>query len=204
MATYRRRQLQAVRQALDEARFGRERTLNLRATLPTVPDALARTEAWLREKQVAQTDDVLIVTGRGNNSPEGKSVVHDAVEKLLRTLKRKGVVRSYAPYTSGSFTVSLAAVSALWESPKRKRDDGTASTRADPPSLAALGPETREVLRALALRSLDALGIRDAGPFVQQEMLAQFGAISAGVPEGPLREERLQQAALRAMIEYED
>src|SRR4051794_3816358 len=111
--------LKGLRQAFDEVRFGAQRTLNLRDTLPTAADAVARTEAWLRQQQVERAEEVLIITGRGNQSEGGVSVVRDAVIRLLLVLKRRGVVRGHDEHTPGSFVVTLADVSALWESPKR-------------------------------------------------------------------------------------
>src|ERR671939_558816 len=122
MPTYHRRQLVALRQALDEAKFGAARTLNLRATLPTVADAMARAEQWLRMKQVEGAGEVLLVTGRGKGSPGGVSVVREAILKLLRTLKRRGVVASHAEHPAGSFVVALAPMRALLDAPRRKRD----------------------------------------------------------------------------------
>src|SRR5438046_10457224 len=88
--------LSGLRQAFDEARFGNGRTLNLRDALPTAAEAVARAEAWLRQQQVqfSSRDDeveVLIVTGRGNNSPGGVSVVRSAIEGLIQRLKQRGV-----------------------------------------------------------------------------------------------------------------
>jgi hypothetical protein len=201
--TYRRRQRVAVRQALDEARFGPDRTLNLRASLPTVADAKARTEAWLRERQVQGAGDVLIITGRGNQSPDGVSVVREAVAKLLGSLRRRGVVAAVQDHTAGSFVVTLAPMRALWEAPRRRREP-TGAPLADPPELHALSRETRALLRALASKSLDALGVRDAERFLESEMMKQFAALTRGLPDGPLRETRLLDAIRRAITEYEE
>ena len=67
--------LKGLRQAFDEVRFGGQRTLNLRDTLPTAAAATARTEAWLRQQQVDSAGEVLIVTGRGNQSEGGVPVL---------------------------------------------------------------------------------------------------------------------------------
>ena len=75
--------LSGLRQAFDEARFGNGRTLNLRESLPSSADAESRADAWLRQKQVENVDEVLIVTGRGNNSHAGVSLVREAVSCLL-------------------------------------------------------------------------------------------------------------------------
>src|SRR5262249_26225354 len=111
--------LSGLRQAFDEARFGAQRTLNLRDTLPTAVAATGGTEAWLGQQQVERADEVLVVTGRGNRSYAGVPVVREAVIRLLHTLKRRGVVTGHQEHSPGSFVVKLAPVSALWESPKR-------------------------------------------------------------------------------------
>src|SRR6476646_1361649 len=84
-----------LRRAFDEARFGPLRTLNLRETLPTAATAATRAEAWLRQHQMDRTDEVLIITGRGNQSHGGISVVREAVIRLLHVLKRRGVVTGH-------------------------------------------------------------------------------------------------------------
>src|SRR5687768_6832623 len=85
----RRNGIVALHRALDEARFGRDRTLNLRATLPRPKEAEARCEAWLRERQVAKSDELLVITGRGINSWDGESVVREAIVRLLGSLRRQ-------------------------------------------------------------------------------------------------------------------
>jgi hypothetical protein len=115
----RRTGLKGLRQAFDEVRFGAQRTLNLRESLPTPEDAAARTEAWLRQRQVDRAEEVLIITGRGNQSEGGVSLVRDAVVRLLHVLKRRGVITGHQEHTPGSFVVTPAPLSALWESPRR-------------------------------------------------------------------------------------
>lgn len=193
--------LSGLRQAFDEVRFGPERTLNLRQSLPTAADATVRAEAWLRQQQVQRAGEVLVVTGRGNQSPDGVSPVREAVIRLLHTLKRRGVVTGHEEHTAGSFVVTLAPVHALWESPKRKRDQPPPPP--EPPSLDALTADTRKLLRDLAERALDALGMRERDAFVEGEMLRQFGAIAASVPDGPRREARLRDAIQLAMEQYD-
>src|SRR5512142_2544312 len=92
--------LTGLRQAFDEVRFGPSRTLNLRETLPTAAAATTRTESWLRQQQVERAGEVLIVTGRGNHSPEGVSVVRESVIRLLHSLKRRGVVAEHHEHTA--------------------------------------------------------------------------------------------------------
>lgn len=199
----RRGRLDGLRQAFDEARFGSEHTLNLRETLPTPDDAVFRAEAWLRQQQVDRADEVLIITGRGNQSAGGVSVVREAVIRLLYTLRRRGVIESHHEHTPGSFVVELAPVSALWESPRRNAGRGIAPPPRTPPSLDDLDEESRIMLRNLAERALEGLGIKDTGEFLQGEMLRQFGALAATLGNEPGREERLRAAIRAALSQHE-
>lgn len=192
----------AVFRAFDELHFGPDRTLNLRASLPTAADAAARAEAWLREKQAATAGEVLLITGRGNRSLGGVSPVREAVVKLLASLRRRGVVAMVQEHTPGSFVVALAPMKALWDAPRRRREQ--APPPPDPPSLAALSASTRALLRRLAACSLDALGLRYTERFIETEMLRQFSRLAAAVPAGAERERWLEHALLRAIAEYED
>jgi hypothetical protein len=187
-------------QAFDAARFGADRILNLRESLPTADEAARRAELWLRQKQVEQAEQVLVITGRGNNSEGGVSRVREAIIRTLHTLKRGNVVAGHAEHTAGSFVVTLAPISALVEAPKRRRE--TPPPPPAPPSLDALDEETRYLLRGLAENALDHLGVRDRGAFLEAEMLRQFGVLAAAVPPGPDRERRLRDAIRRAMDEY--
>lgn len=200
--------LSGLRQAFDEARFGGGRTLNLRDSLPTVAEAVARSEAWMRQQQVhlggePAERDVLIITGRGNNSEGGVSVVRSAVEGLLHRLKQRGVVERYGEHTPGSFVVMLAPVSALWEPSVRKRSEPVPAPP-DPPSLEALDSETRILLRQLAERSLEQLGVRaDRDRFIDGEMVRQFGALAESLASNVSREEELRAAIRRALEQYD-
>jgi hypothetical protein len=199
----RRTGLKGLRQAFDEVRFGPQRTLNLRESLPTPEDAAARTEAWLRQRQVDRAEDVLIITGRGNQSDGGVSPVRDAVVRLLHVLKRRGVITGHQEHTPGSFVVTPAPLSALWESPRRNRGRGIAPAPATPPSLGDLDEDTRVMLRNLAERAVEGRGLKDTAPFLQGEMLRQFGAIAATVGDAPGREDRLR-AAIRAALDQNE
>lgn len=195
--------LNDLRQAFDQARFGPQRTLNLRESLPTAATAVVRTEAWLRQHQIDRTDEVLIITGRGNNSAGGVSVVREAVIGLLHRLKRRGVVTGHQEHSPGSLVVTLAPVSALWESPKRNRGRGVAPPPPTPPSLDELDEESRKLLRDLAERALEGLGVKDTAAFLQGEMLKQFGAIAASIGDQPGREARLRAALRTALDQHE-
>jgi hypothetical protein len=203
MAERRVRGLAGLRQAFDEVRFGAERTLNLRGTFPTGADAAYRVEQWLRQHQVHRSTEVLIVTGRGNNSEGGVAVVREACIRVFHELRRKGVITEFSEHTQGSFVVSLAPMTAMLDAGKRRREHGPVPAPAEPPTLAALDKETRDLLRVLAERSLDALGVRERGQFVENEMLRLFGMLGASVREGPDRERRLRNAIAASMEEYD-
>lgn len=195
--------LAGLRRAFDEARFGDQRTLNLRESLPTAAVAATRTEAWLRQQQVDRAGEVLVITGRGNQSEDGVSVVRAAVLRLLLVLRRRGVVAGHTEHSPGSFVVELAPVSALWESAKRNRGRGLAAPARTPASLELLDADTRRMLRDLAERALEGLGVKDTEAFVDGEMLKQFGAMAASIGDAPGRDERLRRAIRAALEQYE-
>ena len=195
--------LGGLQQAFDEVRFGAARTLNLRTTLPTGSEAATRLERWLRQHQVQRSDEVLVITGRGNNSEAGIAVVREASIRVLHELRRKGVVSAFAEHTPGSFVVTLAPMKAMLDAASRRREQTPLPPPAAPPTLEALDDETRQMLRALAERSLDALGVRDRAPFMESEMLRLFGSLAATVSDGADRELRLRTAIRSAMSDYD-
>lgn len=194
----------ALKHALDEARFGAGRTLNLRASLPTVWDATVRAEAWLRQQQASGVDDVLVITGRGKGSAGGVSPVRTAIVKLLAALQRRGVVRAVREHTPGSFVVELESFRKTAGRAAAREPATPRIAHPDPSALEGLEPATRALLRELATRSLAAVGVRQPGAsFIEDEMLVQFGRIAPTLPEGAGREERLR-AAIRAATDRLD
>lgn len=194
--------LNGLKQALDEARFGPQRTLNLRESLPTADQATKRAESWLRQSQVARAGEVLIITGRGRGSEGGVSVVREAVNALLHVLRRRGVVRDFREHTAGSFVVTLAPIAELWEAPRRKRDRRP-EVADQPPSLQGLDAETRALLRNLAERALEGLGVKDTTEFVEGEMARQFTAIVASIGVERDNEAALREAIRAALDQHE-
>ena len=203
MAERRVQGMAGLQQAFDEVRFGAARTLNLRLSMPSAREAAERVERWLRQHQVQQSGEVLVITGRGNGSEGGVAVVRETSIRVFHELRRKGVIEGFSEHTAGSFVVTLAPMRALLDAASRRREQTPVPGPAEPATLAALGDETRHLLRDLAERSLDALGVRDRGPFMETEMLRLFGSLAATVPPGPDRERRLQTAVRSAMSEYE-
>jgi len=199
------RGLASLQQAFDEVRFGAMRTLNLRQSLPTGAEAARRVEAWLRQHQAQQSGELLVITGRGNNSESGIAVVREATIRVFHDLRRRGVVQEFAEHTPGSFVVTLAPMQAMLEAQRRSdaRRDATVPEVPAPPTLSALDETTREQLRILAERSLDALGVRDRGPFVESEMLRLFGELAAEAGTASDREMRLRAAIARRLAEVE-
>lgn len=190
-----------IQQAFDEVAFGAERTLNLRAHLPTRGEAVARAEAWLRERQVGGAREVLVITGRGNASVDNVSVVREGVVRLFASLRRRNVIAGYREHTAGSFVVELSPISALFDAPRRRRER-TLPPRPDPRALAGLDAETRALLRTLAVTILQNLGVHSpTRRIVEDEMLKQFAALAAALPEGADREALLQQGIARALEE---
>ena len=198
--------LEPVWKALDEAQFGPKNILNLRESLPTAADARHRAEAWLRERQISRAGEVLLITGRGNQSPGGVSVVRGAILSMLPLLRRQGVVSEWREHSPGSFEVRLASVNDLLDAPRRKRDrsEAEAPPLRDPRPLTGLDRSTLALLRRLAVRSLEALGVRDVDKFVEAEMLSKFDVLAANIPSGVDGEVRLRDAIVAALDQLDE
>jgi len=191
--------LHSVWKAFDEAKFGQKNTLNLRESLPTAADARFRTEAWLRERQVSRAGEVLVITGRGNQSPNGISPVREAILALLPLLRRRGVVSEWREHSPGSFVVTLGSITSLLDAPRRKRDSKSSGPVSNPKSLEGLESSTLALLRRLAIRSLESLGIREPAAFIEAEMLSKFHSLAGGITPGPEGESRLRGAITAAL-----
>lgn len=200
----RRIPLHSVLNALDEATFGLKNILNLRESLPTAADARFRVEAWLRERQVSRVGEVLVITGRGNQSPNGVSPVREAIVALLPSLRRRGVVSEWSEHSPGSFVVKLGSISSLLEAPSRKRERKPSTPIPTPRSLEGLEKSTLSLLRRLAVRSLESLGVRDPASFVEAEMLSKFNSLAAGVTPGAEGEVRLRDAIKDALEQLDE
>ena len=196
----RKPKLTALWHALDEAAFGSQRTLNLRELLPSAAEARARTEAWLRTRQVMKPEEVLIITGRGNQSIGGIGLIRKEVLAMMPGLRKRGIVESWREHSPGSIVVKLAPTSALFSVAKRRRDTRPATSR-DEGDLEGLERETVLMLRQLALQNLDALGVEHAESFVRQEMSTIFSALANALPAGERREEALRTSLRNALEE---
>jgi hypothetical protein len=193
--------LRDLNRAYDEARYGSARTLNLRDSLPSPDDAVARLDAWIRQQQVERAGEVLVITGRGKGSAGGVSPVRVAVVTRLSILQRMNVVEGVRQHTPGSFVVRLAPFRAPLK--KKSTVPSTVLTQ-DSQALQALAGATRALLRQLADCELRALGVRDPGPFLAEEMLRQFERLAATLPDGGEREALLRTAAQDALERCED
>ena len=198
--------LKGLWQGFDEAAFGPDRTLNLRDSLPSVVEARARTEAWLRMRQVIKPGEVLVITGRGNQSQYGIGVIREAIIALMPSLRRRGVVESWREHTPGSLVVTLASLTTLLTAPRRSRErdyDSGEMIVATPESLAGLEPETLTDLRHLAIMTIESLGIGESDRFVKDEMQRIFATLTITLPVSADREGTLRRA-IRAAIEEMD
>ena len=187
----------ALHGAFDVVRFGERNILNLRESLPAPAEAALRTEQWLRQKQVEAVDEVLVVTGRGNNSDSGVSPVREAIARLITSLRRRNVVERYEEHTPGSFSIKLASIRAMIDAPRRNRER-VSETRAV--VTGELSAANQSLLRDLAQRSLENLGVKETGAFLEAEMQRHLQAVSMAIPDGPDRQARLR-AALRAALD---
>ena len=194
--------LSGLQQAFDEVRFGASRTLNLRMSLPSAREAADRVENWLRQHQALTSDEVLIITGRGNNSEGGVSVVRESTMRVFHEMRRKGVIKDFSEHTAGSFVVALAPMSAVANA-AAKRAPVPIPRPAAPPTLASLHQDTMRELRVLAERSLDSLGVHERGAFLEDEMLRLFGTLAKQVAPDDNREAGLRRAIAAAMHDYD-
>jgi hypothetical protein len=171
--------------------------------LPSSADAVRRAERWLREQQVRShgEGEVLVVTGRGSHSEGGVAVIRGAVEKLLFSLRRRGVVAGHREHNPGAFAVQIAPLRALSDAAPRRRE--RKAPRSAPPELHGLSAETRDLLRQLAERSLDALAVSPDDSRVADEMQRHLRVIAPGLRGGPRMEEELRAALRAAIAEYD-
>ena len=198
--------LKGLWQSFDETAFGQDRTLNLRESLPSAAEARARTESWLRMRQVMKPGDVLVITGRGNQSPGGVGVIRETIIALMPSLRRRGVVESWREHSPGSIVVTLAPLNTLLTAPRRNREKERHSGEyeiATPESLAALDQDTLTQLRRLAVRTIESLGVDDATPFIADEMQRIFATLTMTLPVSTDREGTLRRAIGSALEELD-
>lgn len=184
----------------DELRFGPDRTLNLRETLPTAANAVRRADNWLREQQVRGATEVLIVTGRGSHSIDGIAVLRSAIAKLLTSLRKRGVVASHQEHNPGAFAVQLAPLRTLLEAPAREGETRRVAKLLD---FAGLEAETNDLLRQLAERSLHALGVVATTERLQDEMHRHLAVLVPALRSTATLDASLR-AAIRALLEQYD
>lgn len=70
--------------------------------------------------------------------------------------------------------------------------------------LAALDASTLRLLRRLAARSLEILGVRDTDKFVEAEMVSKFNSLAGGIPAGIDGEIRLRDAIASALEQLDE
>jgi hypothetical protein len=131
-------------------------------------------------------------------------VVREAILSLLPSLRRRGVVSEWREHSPGSFVVKPASISSLLEAPRRKGDRTTNASTVNPESLKNLDRSTLELLRQLAIRSLESLGAREPDKFVEAEMLSKFNSLAGGIIPGEQGEARLRGAIKEALDQLDE
>ncbi|HMG96743.1 MAG TPA: hypothetical protein VK565_10600, partial [Gemmatimonadaceae bacterium] len=107
-------------------------------------------------------------------------------------------------HSPGSFVVKLGSISSLLEAPRRKRERKPSTPIPTPRSLECLESLTLSLLRRLAVRSLESLGVRDTASFVEAEMVSKFNSLAAGVTPGAEGEVRLRDAIKDALEQLDE
>jgi hypothetical protein len=150
---------------------------------------------------VQGSKEVLVITGRGNQSAGGVAVIRPAIEKLLFSLRRRGVVVAHVEHNPGAFAVQMAPIRALVEAPARRRER---RKLLDPQiRLEGLSAESVQLLRDLAERSLESLGIVPTENNLADEMQRHLRFIVPSLPGGEQMEAQLRAALKSAMAEYD-
>lgn len=70
--------------------------------------------------------------------------------------------------------------------------------------LAALDASTLRLLRRLAARSLEILGVRETDKFIEAEMVSKFNSLAGGIPAGIDGEIRLRDAIASALEQLDE
>ena len=188
--------------SIERARFGPLRTLNVRVSLLSGEESARRVESWLRSKQVELSGDVLIITGRGAGSIGGIPVVKESTQRMLSRLRRAGVIQAFGEDTAGSFVVQLAPLRSLLEAPARRKGSRPPPTRKTA-NIQGLQSDTRDQLRYLSGRAIDALGVKEPNERqILTEMERQFSVFARTAPAGAETDRWLNSAISRALTEY--
>jgi len=116
-------------------------------------------------------------------------------------------VKSWAEHNAGSVVVTLAPVSTLLGTPKRNRVEESNDQQQPaplPPSLAGLHPKTVSLLRQVAVRTIESLGVSNTELFVKDEMQKTFAMLSKTLPATADREATLRRALRSALDDLEE
>ena len=92
----------------------------------------------------------------------------------------------------------------MLDAPRRKRDRNESQSAPDPMQLAALDGTTLRLLRRLAVRSLETLGVRDLDKFIDAEMVSKFNSLAGGISAGIDGEVRLRDAIVAALEQLDE
>jgi hypothetical protein len=194
-----------IERAFDELRFGAARTLNLRDRLPTVAQAEARVEAWLRQHQADGGGEVLVITGRGLGSLDGVGKVRAAVLRRCTRLKRLNVVIAVREHGPGAVVITVAPLRAVIDAPRLRTGRKDPTPVADPAVLAALPQDILLLLRSLAELTIQRLGVREPSELmIADEMRSQFSVLAPSVVTALDRMAALRVVAQRLLDELRE
>jgi len=82
-------------------------------------------------------------------------------------------------------------------------DRGKPEPSKNPPTLQGLDDDTRDLLRSLAERALEGLGVKDTAEFLEGEMARQFSAIAASIGAERDDDTALREAIRAALEQHE-
>jgi hypothetical protein len=116
-------------------------------------------------------------------------------------MRRRGVVASHREHNPGAFAVQMAPIRALVEAPARRRE--RPQTGASPVTLEGLSHDTIQLLRDLAERSLNSLGVAATDHGLTDEMHRHLRLILPSLSGGERMEAQLRAALKSAMAEYD-
>ncbi len=202
----RRTGLKGLQKAYDEIRFGDRRTLNLRESLPygagscDAHGGVASPAAGRPKRRVLDHHRPwqsergrCLGRARSRDSPSARP------QAARRCRRPPGTHAGLDGRDARSNLGTLGITEAQW----RTRCRHTHAMRTPPSLRRSRSRAARIMLRNLAERALEGLGVKDTAKFLQAEMLKQFGALAATVGDAPGREARLRTALRAALDQHE-
>jgi hypothetical protein len=175
--------------------------LHLREPAASAAETRRQVERWLRARQLDAAEDVLIDLGP-DGGPAATSALRTLLGRTLRSMRRAGVVGSIREPAPGQFTIATAPLRALFEAAPRRGEAGRLATR--PVEAVGMTPSTRSLLRALAGRTFQSLGVTDPGEPAIEGECRRLATLLSGEAADPPGDDALRRAVERAIREYDE